>query len=139
MLAHTTGTRLEMRSSFELRVFGRVRDWRHDYSLQGVLSSTRTFKVGMLMHVLQSSSDGSCSSNVEAYQRLSSFVSLAHGHNEGANAPASPRKGTGDADHRRKNKCACIGGNRAAARTSDRPNRADEGHESCCLTTYCCS
>ena len=73
--ARTSGTRLE-RQILELRVPAwPVCDWRGDHKVRGVPSSTRTCKVGTLRQALHISRDASCSSSVDAYQRL--FPSLA--------------------------------------------------------------
>lgn len=53
-----------------LLLFGLVCDSRWDHRLRGVWFKTFTRKVGTPLHALQISSDASCSSKVDAYQRV---------------------------------------------------------------------
>lgn len=64
--ARTTGTRLEVRPVFELRVWS----VGGDHKLLGALSLTPTLNVGAPLHAPQNSSEASCSSNVDTYQRF---------------------------------------------------------------------
>lgn len=69
--ARTTGTRLETPASMLLHMGGRVCTLGGDHTLRGVWFSTCKCTTGIRLHALQNSSDASCSSRVEAYQRFS--------------------------------------------------------------------
>ncbi|CAM9832979.1 unnamed protein product, partial [Ectocarpus fasciculatus] len=68
--ACTAGTRLETQTS-RRRLLAVACELRGDHKLRGVCRLTRTCKVGIRLHAPQNSSDTSCNSSVDAYQRFS--------------------------------------------------------------------